>query len=51
MKHPAWQVPLVPEQYSPAPQDVPLARVDHAVVLAAGWHVWHALLGFTPPGG
>jgi hypothetical protein len=30
------------------PQLVPFVTLVHCVVLVLGWHVWQALLGFTP---
>ena len=47
MKHPAPQAP--DEHTSPVPQLTPLERLLHAVVLVAGWQLWHAFAGFGVP--
>ena len=45
---PAWQVSVVHERPSSV-HEPPLAVVVHAVVLVAGWHVWHAFAGLAAP--
>jgi hypothetical protein len=30
----------------PEPQPLPSPESDHAVVLRAGWQLWHAFIGF-----
>jgi hypothetical protein len=44
---PAWQVSVVQLRPSSV-HAVPLASVVHAVVLVAGWHVWHAVALSAP---
>jgi hypothetical protein len=48
MKQPDPQLPAL--HTSPTPQLVPVATLLHAVVLVAGWQLWHAVLGFSVPG-
>jgi hypothetical protein len=45
---PAWHVSFAVHAF-PSSQLVPSALKLHAVVLVAGVHCWHALLGFTAP--
>jgi hypothetical protein len=44
MEQPAPQAPVLLHTW-PVAQPVPLGRFVQAVVLVAGWHVWHAPLG------
>ena len=47
MSHSETQPPLT--QISPAPQLVPVAALDHALVDAPAVHTWQAFAGFVTP--
>jgi hypothetical protein len=48
MSQPTLQIPAL--QTSPVPQVVPFVTLLHAVVLATGWQLSHALAGFGVAG-
>jgi hypothetical protein len=45
MKQPISQLPVL--HTSPVAQLVPFATLLHCVVLALGWQLWQALVGFS----
>jgi hypothetical protein len=50
LQEPAWHTSVVQVRPSSV-QAVLLATLVHAVVLVAGWQVWHVLLPLADPAG